>query len=163
MSLSLSTGAGQTTNGPSVQSLIPDVGEYGLYSQSSGQTLYICNTSPTNAPSYLTIGSSGLADVFKNRSDVAPIADQEVRGRSILLKNQEVWTITDAGGVTVARYPAQAHCVISFGLHDNITAAVIGAYYQRLVGLPFRLAADTPTSAFQTLINGNTRLDIPAS
>lgn len=159
MALSLTVATGQATNGPVVTSLIPDTTEWGLKSENAGTTVYNCSSCPTNAPASLTYGANTISDLFKNRSDAVPITGQEVRGRSLLLKLQEVWQVSDGTNI-VARFPAQAHMVVSFGLHDTITSTILGAFYQRLVGVPFRAVGDTPATAFQKLMTGITRYDI---
>lgn len=160
MANSIAVATGQATTGPAVTSLIPDTGEWTIGPSSTGQQSYLCTTCPTNAPASITYGASGVADLFKSRSDAVPIAGQETRGRSLLLKLQEVWQINDTDGVTIARFPAQAHMVLTFGLHDLITASVLAAFFQRLNGLPFRAVGDTPTIAMQRLMTGNPRYDI---
>lgn len=163
MALTLVTGPGLSTTGPSLASFIPDVGEWALESAQNGAAIYACTSAPQTFPSQMRLATQRVPDIFGGAlADAAPVDGQVGVGRSLLLSLKETWGVF-SGDALMARLPVTGNLTLRYPVDASVTASALAAFALRVLGVPFRTSSDTYATALASLMGGVTRLDVASS
>lgn len=112
-------------------------------------------TSPTDQEERIRIAFTDIANVYNGSGISSAYQSPSVKGASVLIQLNEVWSETDDTDLTYrVDVPFQAHVVLKFAKANFVTAAAVETAFARLVAALYESGA-TSTTRLNALIRGS--------